>query len=413
MPVIDLGVLDTIISVVVVILLLSMVVQSLQTFAKKLLNFKSRQIAKSLTQLFDYVSASAPAEGAADAAKVLEHFRALGRNTTFGKHAVQSISKADLSKVVMSIEGASIVPEKVKTAAASFFAALADMQKGLDALSTIQLSPESVAKLTELRTKLAPVVAHVANLDPKLIVADVLSLRDLQFTDAQKIVAEVQTQIEQAAAANPGDKTLAEALRAVRELAQALVNVEMRQARVVAQLRERVDAIESWYDTVMLGFQERYERHMRTWAFVISLAVTVLLNADVFRVYKRLATDSIARTGVQAEYANIQARYLKQIADAQDANASPETIQQLKGKLDDALDEAAQSYPALGIQPLDWDDFSGWTVVGWIVMAFLLSFGAPFWQDALESLFGLKNFLRQKTDTNKVEQKSGAGLVHT
>src|SRR5687768_16133931 len=131
MPVIDLGVLDTIISVVVVILLLSMVVQSLQTFAKKLLNFKSRQIAKSLTQLFDYVSASAPAEGAADAAKVLEHFRALGRNTTFGKHAVQSISKADLSKVVMSIEGASIVPEKVKTAAASFFAALADAQKAL------------------------------------------------------------------------------------------------------------------------------------------------------------------------------------------------------------------------------------------------------------------------------------------
>ncbi|HEV7238139.1 MAG TPA: hypothetical protein VGQ36_02785 [Thermoanaerobaculia bacterium] len=412
MPVIDLGVLDTIISVVVVILLLSMVVQSLQTFVKKLLNFKSKQIEKSLEQLFDHVSASAPEQGAADAAKVLDHFRSLGRHTLFGRCAVQSISKADLSKVVTSIESASVVPKKVKDAAAAFFAALEDARKALDALSTIQLSADSVAKVAELRTKLAPVVAHVANLDPKLIVSDVLTLRDLQFADAQNIVAEVQTQIEQAVAANPGDKTLAEALSAVRELAQALANVQIRLARVVAPLRERVDAIESWYDTVMLGFQERYERHMRTWTFVISLAVTVLLNADVFRVYKRLATDSIARAGVQTEYTNIQQRYLKQIDDAKNANAPPETIQQLTRKLENALDDAAQSYPALGIQPLDWDDFNGWTVVGWIVMAFLLGLGAPFWQDALESLFGLKNYLRQKTDTKKVEQESGAGGIN-
>ncbi|MGZ5443773.1 MAG: hypothetical protein ACXW31_10960 [Thermoanaerobaculia bacterium] len=413
MPVIDLGVLDTIISVVVVILLLSMVVQSLQTFAKKLLNFKSKQIEKSLEQLFAHVAASAPQEGAATAQSVLAHFRSLGRHTTFGNHAVQSISKADLSKVVMSIEGASVVPKKVKDAAAAFFAALEDAQKALEALSAIRLSPESSAKLADLRAKLAPVVAHVSNLDPKLIVADVLTLRDVRLEDAQAALADVQTQIDQAAAANADDRTLAEAQRAVRELERALANVQVRLGRVTAQLRERVDAIETWYDTVMLGFQERYERHMRTWVFAISLAVTVLLNADVFRVYKRLATDSIARAGVQTEYTNIQQRYLQQIEDAKNANAPPATIQELTRKLDNALDEAAQSYPALGIQPLDWDDFSGWTVVGWIVMAFLLSLGAPFWHDALESLFGLKNFLRQKTDTKKVEQESGAGLAHT
>jgi hypothetical protein len=412
MPVIDIGVLDTIISVVVIILLLSMVVQSLQTFLKKLLNFKSKQIEKSLEQLFDHVAASAPEEGAADAQKVLEHFRSLGRATTFGRHAVESISKADLSKVVLSIEGASVVPKKVRDSAAAFFAALEDAQKALDALSTLKLSPESVAKLAELRTKLAPVIAHVATLDPKLIAADVMSLRDLRFEDAQTIVADVQTQVDQAVAANPGDKTLAEAQGAVRALAQALANVQARLARVTAQLLERIDAIEGWYDTVMLGFKERYDRHMRTWAFALSLAVTVLLNADVFRVYKRLATDSIARQGVQTEYTRIQQRYRQQIEDAKTAK-DPETVQELSKKLENALDEAAESYPALGIQPLDWDDFNGWTVVGWIVMAFLLSLGAPFWHDALESLFGLKNFLRQKTDTQKVEQKSGAGLAHT
>src|SRR5688572_1626400 len=127
MPVLDLGVLDTIISVVVVILLLSMVVQSLQTFVKKLSNFKSRQIEKSLQQLFDHVAESAPATGAANASKVLAHFQSLGRHNTFGKQAVESISKADLSKIVTSIEGAGVVPQKVKDAAAEFFKALEDV----------------------------------------------------------------------------------------------------------------------------------------------------------------------------------------------------------------------------------------------------------------------------------------------
>jgi hypothetical protein len=31
------------------------------------------------------------------------------------------------------------------------------------------------------------------------------------------------------------------------------------------------------------------------------------------------------------------------------------------------------------------------TLFGWAVMVMLLSVGAPFWQDTLESLFGIKN----------------------
>jgi hypothetical protein len=42
-------------------------------------------------------------------------------------------------------------------------------------------------------------------------------------------------------------------------------------------------------------------------------------------------------------------------------------------------------------------------------MVMLLSAGAPFWQDALESLFGIKNLLRQKSGTQNIETQSGAG----
>ena len=46
-------------------------------------------------------------------------------------------------------------------------------------------------------------------------------------------------------------------------------------------------------------------------------------------------------------------------------------------------------------------------LLGWIIMALLLSVGAPFWQDALESLFGVKNLLRKKSDTANVEDDKG------
>lgn len=49
------------------------------------------------------------------------------------------------------------------------------------------------------------------------------------------------------------------------------------------------------------------------------------------------------------------------------------------------------------------------TMVGWAIMVMLLSVGAPFWQDTLESLFGIKNLLRQKSGTQNIEDQSGTG----
>jgi hypothetical protein len=61
---------------------------------------------------------------------------------------------------------------------------------------------------------------------------------------------------------------------------------------------------------------------------------------------------------------------------------------------------------------LEWWDAQKHNVtvlLGWAVMVLLLSVGAPFWQDTLESLFGVKNLLRQKSATQNVEEESGTG----
>lgn len=52
-------------------------------------------------------------------------------------------------------------------------------------------------------------------------------------------------------------------------------------------------------------------------------------------------------------------------------------------------------------------------LIGWIIMTILLSIGAPFWQDTLESLFGVKNLLRKRGEIQNVEQQSGEGQTKT
>jgi hypothetical protein len=419
MPPIDFGILDTVISMVVVILLLSMVVQSVQTFLKKLFKFKSRQIQRSVEKLFDYVASSAPSENAATAQKVMDHFQSLGRETAMGRYAVESISKADLSKVVTSIEGASVVPEAMKSAVQSFSTSLIEARAAVDALSRIKLSPVSVETFTQLRGALAPIAAHVTTLfegdalDPKLLIKDVMTFRDFDSAAVLKLVSDLQSQLDQALAADPQNPELKAAADAAPNVATALSNVHARLAQVIAPVRERIDAINSWYDTVMLGFQERYARHMRTWAFLISLAITVFLNADVFAIYKRLATSDVQQQRVLNEAKAIEQRYESLVSTTTD----PQTLQQLKANLNTELDAAAMSFPALGIEPLrsfsELRNTSGWQIIGWLVMAALLSLGAPFWHDTLESLFGLKNFLRDKSNTANVEQQSGAGQTRS
>jgi hypothetical protein len=99
----------------------------------------------------------------------------------------------------------------------------------------------------------------------------------------------------------------------------------------------------------------------------------------------------------------------------------------------DQLKQDVSLYMDVGFAPLKWQQVKDWlrtlslgnanwltdrkndlrVLLGWIVMTMLLSIGAPFWQDTLESLFGVKNLLRKKGDIKNVETESGAGQPKT
>jgi hypothetical protein len=437
----NLGVLDTAIALVVVLLLLSLIVQSIQTFLKKLTRFKSQQIAKSLEKLFAEVvpqpaapAAGGPPAGGGGAAapkvptptemtnNVLDYFKRLGRDSLFGGHALESLSKTDLSKIVAAVQASHLLPANAMTAVGNFYNEFTKIQGAVGALTSVQLSADAQAKLTQLRAEIAPIEAQVAQLfaggklDPKAVARDIFALRNLDTSAIVTTAAELQKSIEEAAAAaNPANPILTKAAKDAATLAQIIANVNTNVVNATAQLKARLGSLESWFDTVMQGFEERYARHMRSWSFVIGLGVAIVMNANVVQLYTRFSGDDIERQRVIAQGAVIQAQYAKKVDLTQ-----PADFQTLSTGMQKDLKANADTYTALGLKPITWDEFveivthpgsqDFWkSIIGWLIMAFLLSLGAPFWHDALESLFGVKNLLQKRGETQNVAQGTGQG----
>jgi hypothetical protein len=343
----NISALNTVIAVVIVLLVLSLIVQSIQSLVKKIFKMKSSVFVNSIIDLFQYVDSKEllGKEPQVLVDLVKEEFRKLGRETLFGRPMFDSISKKDLLKIVDKI---------------------------------VQTHPDLKGKV-----------------DP---------------------------------------------------------------AKVQEELKK-------WFETVMQGFNERYTRHMKTVGVVIAFLVVVVLNANIFTVFRNIATSD----ALQAQILSMSDQVRKQAADAkkEQANAnttgtsatattkptsrsaagsskpnappSPTPTASPAAQSDqqaeaDAKQNAKQiqdyvnEYKGFGFTPLkpkQVSDFvwgqGAWqnttftmrsahgakVLLGWLIMTLLLSVGAPFWQDALESLFGLKGLIRKKGETQNVEQGEG------
>jgi hypothetical protein len=230
--------------------------------------------------------------------------------------------------------------------------------------------------------------------------------------------------------------------------------------------------LEESFDAVMQSFEERYTRSMKTAAIIISFLVVVFLNANFFGVYRSISTSDAQREliiqsrpqVIEALRARAQtaptpsatpnpneteadrAARLKREQEAQDA-AAEQTVQSWFKASQKEINDSASIFIGYGFEPITWTDTKRWlgylfvpwqaavdsegkplprsrwesgdwwkdwklalkTLLGWVIMALLLSVGAPFWQDFLESLFGIKNVLRKRSDTKNIEQEPGTG----
>ncbi|HEY0763297.1 MAG TPA: hypothetical protein VGD61_13090 [Pyrinomonadaceae bacterium] len=508
----DLGILNTIIALVVVLLVLSLLVQAIQTLLKKLLKLKSRQIEDSLKDLYEQVVGAQPEVAPQTSSlsnvwstvkswlrikraavltpadvfkdKVLDQFKSIGRQTLFGNAVLDSLSKSDLFKVMGKLESEDFFPDYV-TKFQLLCDQISDLRKAIeDITNDPMLAGTASTKIAEIRSILAPIFNNVESIldgkqvKPKVLFADLLRLGQLDVHNLLNLLDEGQEAITRQTAVATGAGNTGE-VAALQKLSSELAQVskligDLSQKFVdaISPLRNKIDQVELWFDTVTQSFDERYTRHMRTISIVISIIVVILLNANFFQVYKSLSKNDIQRNmlvnaGEDLVKDNGAPTSRPAASPSRSPSASPSptpnTVAELKKDLQD-IDSLVGTYQGFGFKPLSaeqlrgflwstgvwtrpWADDNGnhswagfklttelqdgneiahwyaqsgeewWesrkdnlvTIVGWAIMVMLLSVGAPFWQDALESLFGIKNLLRQKSATQNIETQSGAG----
>jgi hypothetical protein len=185
---------------------------------------------------------------------------------------------------------------------------------------------------------------------------------------------------------------------------------------VLQNLHSINDDIERWFELAKNGFQELYERRIRVWSFWTSLVVVVILNANLFDLYRQFSSDTALRDAVVAR--TEQAFSSGKITTTTTATALPsdsamtDSIMQEVRLIQDVL--KSEGFQLLGwnvktIKPSQTESWVGhWfmNILGWLAMALLVSLGAPFWYDVLRTMFGIKNALgnRKKTPGDSDDQ---------
>ena len=499
----DLSILNTLIAMVIVILVLSLVVQSLQTLAKKALKLKSRSLLNSLEDLFETITTNPTAAAAPDAqlrtpkelvTDVTQRLKEMGRKSLFGRPMLDSLAKGDLLKVLTRVKAEDLLPGTVGNFQ-TVLAGITQLKGELGNIETTLLQGEASAKFAAMQGSIMPLIhdlealARGGNIDPAVFFGDLYRLRQIKAAEVLNILGQVQQTVGQdlAAAQKTGSevqKALAEAkqgnnqdqIAAATERAkeatgrvEAVKKVDAGLKKIAAQIAAlsttfdaafaplfaRLEQVEVWYDTVMQGFEERYTRHMRTIGLVLSIGVVVVLNANFFTVYRALKADPV-KSALIAEQAPAILKTSNEITGRDERRANPaatpsplstpnaaspagspaQSGENLRAAASPAptetpttvadvqeqaqkVDSLVRTYESFGIRPLSRQQIRDvWTgnfilrdlsetILGWAIMIMLLSAGAPFWQDTLESLFGLKNLLRQKSNTKNIEGDKG------
>jgi len=168
---------------------------------------------------------------------------------------------------------------------------------------------------------------------------------------------------------------------------------------VASKLDQLADRATDWFDLSMAPVEERYRRRMRGWGVLTSAIVVLGLNADALSILQQARMDPEFRARVDSATTVAQGLRKQAQAVADSFNVAPtDSLKQALGHRSDSLNLAvlnvARSTIGSGAflgSPANWrlKDFRWW--IGIVASVLLVSLGAPFWHDLLETLFGLKN----------------------
>jgi hypothetical protein len=219
----------------------------------------------------------------------------------------------------------------------------------------------------------------------------------------------------EAAAGGETDTLTAAQARLDRVRAKVLnLPVHLALRRELLALLDRADddvqrfetAIEQWYDEQMAKINGWYKRWARVVLGVVGLVVAFLLNIDTLAAARTLYVDAPVQ---QAVVASAEAGALCQnlTGEQQSACVENELVELSAAGLPIGYPDGCAPYAFLADECW-WEPPGSVTsgdvalrVFGWAITAFAVSFGAPFWFEALSRLGSLRSAGTPPPDTTR------------
>lgn len=139
--------------------------------------------------------------------------------------------------------------------------------------------------------------------------------------------------------------------------------------------------MENWYEDQMDRVAGWYKRKLTFLTFIIGLVIACTFNVDTIRLTTDLSKNEDMRT-LLVESAKTHL--------AENPEGGTTSSFDAQRKYLDSLNITLSSYnDVLGASKEE--DYTFWTFLGWLITAFAISLGAPFWFDLLNKLMKVRN----------------------
>ncbi len=156
--------------------------------------------------------------------------------------------------------------------------------------------------------------------------------------------------------------------------------------------------LELWYQEMMNQATGWYKTRVQYALFGIGLLISILFNADTFQVAQKLSIDPEARREIIAQaYAYIEREEGRRSNRTQTTATIDSLEQQVRQLIDEEFTMASTALgigwaqaPPVNLRSLAWWKYAGQSFLGWVVTAFAITLGAPFWFDLLKKIMSIR-----------------------
>lgn len=193
-------------------------------------------------------------------------------------------------------------------------------------------------------------------------------------------------------------------LDGIRAQVRSLGNADVERVILTAvdTARGDVDAailsIQDWYDSAMDRVSGWYKRETQHILFWLGLALVVALNVDTIAIVRHLATSDTARSALVTRAEAVAKNEADAIRARVVAGPPAATADANVQAADAELKTLSNHLLALNL-PVGWsrrttDVDPLMRLAGWLITAFAISFGAPFWFDMLNKVMVIRSTVK-------------------